>query len=106
MPLSMWEKPRITEQQSLPTIHAALDAELSFIDTADAYIASPEMGDIEHLVARTVTSWGGDASTITVATKGGQTRYAEGGWGLNGRPEYLRASSRPRCATSASTSSS
>ena len=90
MPMSMWEKPGVTEDQSLRTIHAALDAGLTFIDTADAYTASPEMGDNERLVAKALSGWGGDASTVTVATKGGHTRDAEGGWDVDGSPAYLR----------------
>jgi len=91
MPLSMWEKPDVAEDRAIRTIHAALDAGLTFIDTADAYTASPDMGDNERLVAKALAAWGGDASTVVVATKGGHTRDREGGWDVDGRPEYLRA---------------
>ncbi len=91
MPMSMWEKQDTTEERSIRTIHAALDAGLTFIDTADAYTASPDMGDNERLVAKALTDWGGDASTVVVATKGGHTRDAQGGWDVDGRPEYLRS---------------
>ncbi len=90
MPMSMWEKKDATEEKSIRTIHAALDAGLTFIDTADAYTSTPQMGENELLVAKALAGWSGDASTIVVATKGGSTRDDQGGWGANGRPEYLR----------------
>lgn len=89
MPMSMYEKPEVTHEQGIATIVAALEAGLTFIDTADAYTASPSMGDNERLVATALKTWGGDVSTITVATKGGHTRDGED-WGVDGRPEYLK----------------
>jgi len=89
MPMSMYEKPEVTHEQGIATIVAALEAGLTFIDTADAYTGSPAMGDNERLVAEALATWGGDAGTVTVATKGGHTRDGES-WGVDGRPEYLR----------------
>ncbi|MEV0144531.1 MULTISPECIES: aldo/keto reductase [unclassified Nonomuraea] len=78
------------EAQSVRTIHAALDAGVTLIDTADAYTpASDEVGHNERLVAKALASWGGDSDAVLVATKGGHTRPPEGGWGLDGRPSYL-----------------
>jgi len=75
-----------------PTIHAALDAAVTLIDTADAYTPDhTEVGFNERQVAAALASYGGDTSHVLVATKGGHTRTPAGGWGLNGRPEYLRA---------------
>ena len=91
MPMSMWEKSDVSQDRAIATIHAALDAGLRFIDTADAYTGSPEMGDNERLVARALADWQGDAGTVVVATKGGHTRDREGGWDVDGRPEYLRS---------------
>ena len=74
------------------TVHAALDAGVTLIDTADAY--GPDettVGFNERQVAAALASYAGDTSDVLVATKGGHTRTAGGGWGLNGRPEYLRA---------------
>jgi aryl-alcohol dehydrogenase-like predicted oxidoreductase len=74
------------------TVHAALDAGVTLIDTADAY--GPDettVGFNERQVAAALASYPGDTSAVLVATKGGHTRTAGGGWGLNGRPEYLRA---------------
>ncbi len=83
----------VPEARAIATIHAALDAGLTLIDTADAYTPSPDdVGHNERLVARALASYGGDTSDeILVATKGGHTRISGGdGWGLNGSPEYLR----------------
>ncbi len=74
------------------TIHAALDAGITLIDTADAYTPDPsDIGFNERQVASALASYGGDTSRVLVATKGGHTRTPGGGWGLNGRPEYLKA---------------
>jgi len=74
------------------TIHAALDAGITLIDTADAYTPdAADMGFNERQVASALASYPGDTSGVLVATKGGHTRTPGGGWGLDGRPEYLRA---------------
>lgn len=88
MPMSLASRP--AEQQSIDTIHAALDAGVTFIDTADAYSRDDaDFGHGESLVAKALASYGGDTSDVLVATKGGHTRHADRGWGLNGSPEYL-----------------
>jgi aryl-alcohol dehydrogenase-like predicted oxidoreductase len=90
MPMSIEGRP--TEAQSIATIHAALDAGVTLIDTADAYHReADEVGHNELLVAKALKSWSGDRSTVLVSTKGGHTRPGDGSWGLNGRPEYLKA---------------
>lgn len=77
------------EEQSIRTVHAALDAGVTLIDTADAYTPSHlEVGHNERIVAKALASWSGDASEVLVATKGGHTRIPSG-WGIDGRPEYL-----------------
>jgi aryl-alcohol dehydrogenase-like predicted oxidoreductase len=88
MPMSLAGRP--DEAQSIRTIHAALDAGVTLIDTADAYcIDETEVGHGERLVAKALAAWPGDRDRVVVATKGGHTR--EGGeWNLDGRPEYLR----------------
>ncbi|MEV0830433.1 aldo/keto reductase [Nonomuraea rubra] len=79
------------EEQSIRTIHAALDAGVTLIDTADAYTPSHEdVGHNERLVARALSLWGGDADAVLVATKGGHTR-TPAGWDVDGSPAYLRA---------------
>jgi aryl-alcohol dehydrogenase-like predicted oxidoreductase len=82
---------RPDEPQGVRTIHAALDAGVTLLDTADAYcIDGSETGHNERLVARAVRSWGGDRDAVVVATKGGHYRDREGRWLLDSRPEYLR----------------
>jgi aryl-alcohol dehydrogenase-like predicted oxidoreductase len=89
MPMSLRSRP--PEQRSIDTIHAALDAGVTFIDTADAYCRdSGDFGHGESLVAKALASYGGDTSEVLVATKGGHTREANGDWSLNGSPEYIK----------------
>jgi aryl-alcohol dehydrogenase-like predicted oxidoreductase len=81
----------VPEEQAVATIHAALDAGVTLIDTADAY--SPDehaVGHNERVVATALARYGADTGPVLVATKGGHTRLAGGGWGLDGRPEHLR----------------
>ena len=87
MPMSLSSRP--PEEQSIRTIHAALDAGVNFIDTADAYSADDkDFGHNERLIAKALE---GRRDGVIVATKGGHTRTADGGWELDGRPEYLKA---------------
>jgi len=88
MPMSIEGRP--DEARSLATIHAALDAGVTLIDTADAYhLHADEVGHNETLIAKALASHdrGGD---VLVATKGGHLRPGDGSWTLNGSPEYLK----------------
>jgi aryl-alcohol dehydrogenase-like predicted oxidoreductase len=88
MPMSLAGRP--DEARSIRTIHAALDAGVTLIDTADAYcLDGSELGHGERLVAKALAAWPGDRDRVLVATKGGHTRPGRE-WGLDGRPEYLR----------------
>jgi aryl-alcohol dehydrogenase-like predicted oxidoreductase len=89
MPMSIEGRP--DETRSIATVHAALEAGVTFIDVADAYhIHADEVGHNETLVAKALASYGGDTSGVLVATKGGHLRPGDGSWTLNGSPEYLR----------------
>ncbi|MFI6758899.1 aldo/keto reductase [Micromonospora sp. NPDC050417] len=91
MPMSIEGRPD-DESRSIRTIHTALDAGVTLIDTANAYhIHADEVGHNESLIARALASYGGDTSDVLVATKGGMVRPGDGSWGLDGRPEALRA---------------
>lgn len=87
MPLSVDGHP--DPERSQATIHAALDAGVTLIDTADSYTPDGEYGHNEGVVARALASYGGDSSDVIIATKGGHTRDGDD-WDVDGRPEYLR----------------
>lgn len=90
MPMSV--KGRPDRERAIATIHAALNAGVTLIDTADAYsLDASDFGHNEELIAEALRHWGGDREDVLVATKGGHTREADGGWGFNGRPDYLRS---------------
>jgi len=77
------------EAQAIRTVHAALDAGVTLIDTADAYcLGGDEAGHNERLIRKALDAWPGDRDRVLVATKGGHTRPGRE-WGLDGRPEYL-----------------
>src|SRR6476646_7895050 len=89
MPMSIEGRP--DEARSLATIHAALDAGLTLIDTADAYhLHADEVGHNETLIAKALAGHdrGGD---VLVATKGGHLRPGDGSWTLDGSPAHLKA---------------
>src|SRR4051795_13154525 len=86
MPLSVSGRP--DEAQAIRTIHAALDAGITLIDTADAYAAGEsEVGHNERLIAKALES---RPDGVLVATKGGHTRVGTA-WELDGSPQHLRA---------------
>jgi aryl-alcohol dehydrogenase-like predicted oxidoreductase len=89
MPMSIEGRP--DEARSIETVHAALDAGMTLIDTADAYsLGGAETGHGEVLVAKALASWSGDRGSVLVATKGGHLRPGDGSWTVNGDPAYLR----------------
>jgi aryl-alcohol dehydrogenase-like predicted oxidoreductase len=89
MPMSIEGRP--DQARSIATIHAALDAGVTLIDTADAYhLHADEVGHNESLIAQALAAWSGDASSVLVATKGGHLRPGDGSWTLNGDPAYLK----------------
>ena len=89
MPMSIEGRP--DEERSIRTIHAALDEGITLIDTADAYhLKAGEVGHNESLIAKALASYGGDASDVLVATKGGHLRPGDGSWTVNGSPEYVK----------------
>ena len=86
MPMSLSSRP--PEERSIRTIHAALDAGVNLIDTADAYARDhTDIGHGERLIAKALK---GRRDDVIVATKGGHTRNGEA-WELDGRPEHIRA---------------
>ena len=88
MHLSIQDRP--PEDQSIRVIHAALDAGVTLIDTADVYcLDERDIGHNERLIAAALRSWGGQRDEVIVATKGGLTRPG-GRWETDGRPEQLR----------------
>lgn len=93
MPLSMNNDKQIPSlEDAVATVHAALDAGVTLIDTADIYApAWKEMGHNERIVAEALRTWDGDASSIFVATKGGITRSEGEVWGRDGSEAYLRS---------------
>ncbi|KOG32654.1 MULTISPECIES: aldo/keto reductase [Streptomyces] len=89
MPLSIEGRP--DEARAVATVHAALDAGVTLLDTADSYHPpNGTPGEGELLVARALASYGGGTDGVLVATKGGRGRTPDGGWTVDGRPEHLR----------------
>jgi len=72
------------EEESVATIHRALDLGVNFLDTADIY----GRGSNEQLVGRALK---GRRHQVVLATKFGNVRDDQGQFaGINGRPEYVR----------------
>lgn len=78
MPLS-FERVLDDRDRAIATVHAALDAGVTHLDTARVYAPSwDSVGHNEELVAEALRSWSGDASRVVVASKGGIVRGADG----------------------------
>lgn len=89
MPLSIEGRP--DQERAIATIHAALDAGVTLIDTADSYHwHAGERGHNELLVARALARYGSDTSGVLVATKGGRGRPGDGSWTVTGTPGHLK----------------
>ncbi len=72
------------EEQSIATIHRALDLGVTLLDTADMY----GFGHNERLVGRALK---GRRDKVVLATKFGNVRGPKGEFlGIDGRPEYVR----------------
>jgi aryl-alcohol dehydrogenase-like predicted oxidoreductase len=71
------------DDESIATIHRALDLGVTFLDTSDAY----GVGRNEELVGRAIR---GRRREVVLATKFGNLRAPDGAWlGVNGRPDYV-----------------
>ncbi len=70
------------DDESIATIHYALDEGINFLDSADMY----GWGHNETLLGRALR---GRRDGVVVATKFGQVKTAEGKQDVDGRPEYV-----------------
>jgi aryl-alcohol dehydrogenase-like predicted oxidoreductase len=72
------------EDESIATIHRAIELGITFLDTADMY--GPFTN--EKLVGRAISD---RRDQVVLATKFGNERREDGSWvGVNGTPEYVR----------------
>ncbi|MFC3450073.1 aldo/keto reductase [Amycolatopsis speibonae] len=89
MPLSIEGRP--DRDRAIATVHAALDAGVTLIDTADSYHwHAGETGHNEVLIAEALAGYGGDSDAVLVATKGGRGRPGDGSWTVTGTPAHLK----------------
>ena len=71
------------DQESVATIHRALDLGMTFLDTADVYGLTAN----ERLVGRAIA---GRRDEVALATKFGNQRLADDSRVINGKPAYVR----------------
>jgi len=74
------------DEESIATIHRAMELGITFFDTADVY----GIGDNEKLVGKAIRD---RRHKVVIATKFGNVRGPDGRMvGVNGRPDYVRSS--------------
>ncbi len=73
------------EDESIATIHRALDLGIFFLDTANVY----GLGHNEELVGRAIT---GRRDSVVLATKFAIEFSSDGSRSINGRPDYVKTS--------------
>jgi aryl-alcohol dehydrogenase-like predicted oxidoreductase len=79
---------RPDEAQAIRTVHAAIDAGITLIDTADVYcLDDGDIGHNERLIRKALA---GRSERVMIATKGGLLR-PKGAWTRDARPERLLA---------------
>jgi aryl-alcohol dehydrogenase-like predicted oxidoreductase len=72
------------DEESIKTIHRALDLGINFLDTADMY----GVGKNEELIGKAIK---GKRDKFIIATKFGNVRGSDGSFlGVNGKPEYVK----------------
>ncbi len=81
MGMSAWYGPT-DDDESIATIHRALELGVNFLDTADVYGA----GRNEELVGRAIA---GRRDEVVLATKFGNRRLDDGSRTIDGTPEYV-----------------
>jgi aryl-alcohol dehydrogenase-like predicted oxidoreductase len=85
MPLSIQGRP--SEETGRSVLHAAIDAGMWFIDTADVYCYDDnDIGHNERLIASVVRE---RKEQVRVGTKAG-LRRPRGAWVTDGTPEHIR----------------
>ncbi len=92
MPMSIRDRP--SEEQSIATIHKALELGVTLIDTADAYCRDEsDKHHNEKLIYKALQQYSGNKNQVMIATKGGLMR-PNGAWTQNGNPDHLRQTIR------------
>jgi aryl-alcohol dehydrogenase-like predicted oxidoreductase len=82
MGMSAWYGPT-DEQESIATIHRALELGIDFLDTADVY----GQGANEELVGQAIA---GRRDDVVLATKFGNRWFDDGSRTIDGSPDYVR----------------
>ena len=85
--------PETRASSAIPALHAAMDAGITFFDTADIYAPTwNSYGHNEKFVAEALRTWNGpkeQKDKIVIATKGGIARRPGEVWGRNSSLDYL-----------------
>lgn len=92
--MTLTQTPDADLDRGARAVHAALDAGITFFDTADSYGPTSEMGVNERALMAALRSARASLDDIVVATKGGHTRHENASWWIDGSPEHLARAAR------------
>jgi aryl-alcohol dehydrogenase-like predicted oxidoreductase len=87
--MTLTQVPGYDVARGVRAVHAALDAGITFFDTADVYGPAGSYGVNELALMSALRSWSGSLDDVVVATKGGHTRDGDLWW-IDGSSEHLR----------------
>lgn len=92
--MTLTQRPDADVEQGVRVVEAAVDAGITFFDTADAYGPGSEMGVNERALIAALRRRPEVLDRVVIATKGGHTRGPDATWWIDGSPEHLARAAR------------
>lgn len=92
--MTLTQTPEHDPHRAIDVVAAAIDAGITFFDTADSYGHSSVMGMNETVLIDALRAIPGALDRVVFATKGGHTRHQNATWWIDGTPRHIAAAAR------------